>query len=257
MDFLHGQGLYGGLAHIWKSIIPDRSDWKPKELGAIFHSKRNVNLEALSTAVLMMNANVQSINDDWYIESVVPGSVQHIMANNAMPLFSSIGIDTNTYVDRLQIYNGVVLETRVNFIFGYPPADEILEIVNPDGSISKSPVYIPPTPPFSARSTAPPSDIYYDNQLNILRVKSDDYFAINERLRFAPFTLMVPQQNWNVLEIFHDPTINDSDGLYIQPIYMDNAFTIWDALRRVADRLEKGADIGHTLFLFIHRGIWQ
>lgn len=224
-------------------------DWEPRELGALFNTKRSVNVEQLATAIVMMNANIQTVNENWHLEPLPVGTTQVVLENNAQPLFNNVGLDETLYVERLQVYQGSIFATRVDFKFGFPPADEFVEIPNPSGGgTSRSPVYHAPPARAPAQPVSPPAEMYYDNQLNKLRVKTDDYFKVGEFLRFAPFTLMVPQQNWNVFELFHDPTLGDSAGMYIQPLYMDNAHTIWDTLRRVAERLEKGSDIDAVSF---------
>ena len=228
-------------------------DWPAKVLGTQFNMRRTVNVENLATAIIMMNANVQAVNETWILEPLVAGNTEHILADRAQPLFTNIIDDGQLHVERVQLVEGTnavtglpeikQLISPVNFIFGFPPADSVQVVTNADGSTSNILRYIPPSPPYPARAVPPPADMYYDNTFNVLRVRSDEHFRENEIIRFAPFTLLIPQTNWNVLELFYDPTLGDSAGMYIKPVYMDNAHTIWDSLRRVAEYLEKGSDL--------------
>ena len=87
------------------------------------------------------------------------------------------------------------------------------------------------------------TDIKYDANLGIIVAPANGAFTPDESVIFEPDSMIVWGQVYQSTLLVHDPKINPRNGVFIEPIYLEEAQTPWDAFNIVAKKLAEGADI--------------
>ena len=87
------------------------------------------------------------------------------------------------------------------------------------------------------------TDIKYDSDTGTLVAPSNGAFTRGESVIFDPESMLVWGEAYQSSLLVHDPRVNPRNGIFIEPIYIEEAKTPWDAFNLVAKKLAEGADI--------------
>lgn len=191
---------------------------------------RKIDFSTLSTITAMLNMNTYARNQEKVEIPNRTGAISQI-------------IGLGEFINRIPIIdsepNAGTRIGRVVRFRGDPDLGGSAAIVN----ITEG------TFPFSDNPTAGPlTDIKFDANTQTLVAPANSAFTPDEMVVFEPETVLIWGEVYQTVPLVHDQSIEPKNGVFIEPVYLEDASTPWDAFNIIAKVLSRGADIDRVTF---------
>ena len=209
-------------------------------------SSRQVNIEHLSNASILMNAALWVPNEEpRYLPLPAGETIYSFDQLGGLLLSSILSNDPATKIYRIKVGSDGLAYGQ-NQPLTILPGLERTHLPQHAGELARTPrrpILGDDGYTEGLYDDEPFDTIWYDDDLKRITVPKSFSFVEDEYLLMTPGTLVENTAQFNQISLFHDPNIRDHNGLFIRPIYANDALTPWDALRKVSEILTEGSDL--------------